>query len=92
MDKQVSADIKGEENKAHIRKENEMDYKIIIPTNATITIAFNHKESIAVLNMIGKTSIAQRIHDIGMTKEDAQICSDIFFTVSLEDKLKLGLC
>jgi len=69
-----------------------MDYKIIIPTQAQISITLNHKEAIAVFNLIGKTSISQRVNDLGMTKEDAQICSDIFFTVSLEDKLKLGLC
>ena len=69
-----------------------MDYKITVPTQAQIQLTLNHKESIAILRMIGKTSLSQRVSDLGMTKEDAQICSDIFFTVSLEDKLKLGLC
>ena len=69
-----------------------MDYKITIPTQAQISITLNHKESIAVFSLIGKTSLSQRVGDLGMTKEDAQICSDIFFTISLEEKLKIGLC
>ena len=69
-----------------------MDYKITIPAQAQISITLNHKEATAVFSLIGKTSLSQRVSDLGMTKEDAQICSDIFFTISLEDKLKIGLC
>jgi len=68
-----------------------MDYKITVPTQAQISITLNHKEAVAVLKIIGCTSISQRV-ELGMTEEDAQLLSDIFFTISLEDKLKIGYC
>jgi len=67
-----------------------MDYKITVPTQAQISITLNHKESLAILRMIGKTSQAER-RATGMTEEDARICSDIFFGIALDDKYTIGL-
>ena len=67
-----------------------MDYKITVPTQAQIQLTLNHKESIAILRMIGKTSQADR-RGMGMQEEDARICSDIFFGIALDDKYTIGL-
>ena len=67
-----------------------MDYKITVPTQAQIQLTLNHKESIAILRMIGNTSQADR-RGMGMQEEDARICSDIFFEITLDDKYTIGL-
>ena len=67
-----------------------MDYKITVPTQAQIQLTLNHKESIAILRMIGKTNQADR-RGMGMQEEDARICSDIFFGITPNDKDTIGL-